>query len=175
MAGWVKFDHGPTGKIITGHVLDCNKKELEKKLKAYDSKLYIKWNPKKLKGWGLWEVRRQPEKKRLVYKTSYQGVDLYEAEYVELDVIAHVLDVPILDYRVLGKIKKMDTWGDDKGKNWVDRLEEEERAFKEKFDADNRANMQYNLKQHAKEWKDFAKFVSEGGNPGQVLSKVKGF
>jgi hypothetical protein len=173
MAGWVKFDHGPTGNIITGSVMDCNKNELEKRLKAYDKKLYIKWNPRKLKGWGLWEVRREPEKKRLVYKGEYQGVDLYMAEYVEMDVISHVLDVPILNYRVIDKIKKMDTWGDDKGRNWVDRLESQEATMKEKLEAKSKEDMRYNLKQHAKEWRDFAKFVSEGGNPGQILSKMK--
>jgi hypothetical protein len=61
---------GPVGSVSIGHVLDCNKKAFEAALTAYDPLLYVKWNPKKMRGHGVWEIRRKPE--------FYSAVDVAE-------------------------------------------------------------------------------------------------
>lgn len=160
----------PLGKIITGDVLDVNPKHFEKELKRYDSQLYLRWNPNKLKGWGNWEIRRIPNMKSLVKVGQFQGYTLMSPEYVELDIVSHVLDVAILNYKALEKIKSMDTFGD---KNWVANLDYKAKVYKEEHDRKAKQELKYSIQQHKKEWRDFAKAVSEGLNPGQVLSKIK--
>src|SRR6185369_13350161 len=99
----------PTGSLIIGNTGDCNKGFLERCLKYYDQQLYIKWNPKKRGGWGMWEVRRRPETATNVFQGKLEdGTNVYTYEYKELDLVNHVLDVPVLHYNVLGKIKSMD-------------------------------------------------------------------
>lgn len=155
------------GKIVQGHVLDANVKEVEKALKAYDSKLYVKWNPKKNKGQGTWEIRREPEKKRLV--RICEG--FVELKYVENNMAHHVLDACPLDYRVLKQIKEMDVWAQSYyGKNFGKDFESEESDYRETEQARIREDMLYNLRQHRKEWKDFQEYVLSGGNPAHILS-----
>lgn len=159
----------PYGKLVTGHVLDCDKASLERSLKDYDKQLYIKWNPKKNKGYGSWEIRRHPDKKQMVYKCDFNGYKIFEYEYKELDIINHVLDVPYLSREVVGRIKKMDTWTD---KRWNQDLEYREATHRDAQDKKARDDLKYNIKQHTQQWRDFMSHISQGGNPGQVLSGV---
>jgi len=157
----------PTGKFVIGSVLDCSRKGLERALKFYDNQLYLKWNPKKKQGWGSWEVRRRPDHKTAKYEGKFQTGHLFTLEYREIDLENHVLDLPHLTYDALKIIKKADTWA---VKNWVDQLEEREEQNKKKLEEKSKAELKYNLKQFSHEWKDFAQYVSQGGNPGRVLS-----
>lgn len=104
-----------TGNLIVGHVLDVDKTHLERALRFYDSQLYLKWNPKKNEGNGLWELRRRPNEKTLVVKTMFNGSKIGILEYVESDLINHVLDIPFLNYDILNKLRQMDTWENFKG------------------------------------------------------------
>lgn len=160
---WVK----PTGNVITGHVSDCDKGALERALKFYDKQLYLKWNPKKNKGWGVWEIRRHPDKKEMVYKTHFQGIKIFEYEYVENNLVNHVLDCPRLSMDLVGKLKSMDTWND---KRWAANLEYGEAKHREKIEKRAHDELKYEIKQYKQEWRDFARLVSEGLNPGRVLS-----
>jgi hypothetical protein len=161
----------PPGKLVIGHVLDCNKASLERELKFYDKQLYLKWNPKKRGGWGCWEVRRKPEYTINIYQGKVGEYELYTVEHKELDIINHVLDLPYLSRNTLGKLKQMDTWNN---KQWAKDLEYTEAKMREREEKKALDEMKYNIKQHKQEWRDFAKFVSEGGNPGQVLAKAWG-
>lgn len=155
-----------TGNIIQGHVLDCNKKWLEAKLQDYDRQLYVKWNPKKRNGRGVWEVRRHPNEKTLVQRC----IGFWELQYVESDIIHHVMDAEYLDHRIIDKIKQMDTWQD---KNWTKTLDKKAFEYEAKKRKTNREELTYNLKQHKQYWKDLQEMVRQGRNPGDLLKGFK--
>lgn len=163
----------PTGRLIVGNTMDCNKAALERALKFYDSQLYLNWNPKKRGGWGMWEVRRRPDTMSKVYHGKINGVPLYTFEYKELDIIAHVIDLPVLSYDVIGKIKAMDTWANGELKNFSRNLEYSEAKHREKEEKKNRDELRYNIKQHKREWREFAQLVSQGVSPSQVLKGMR--
>lgn len=157
----------PMGKVVKGNVLDCSAKSLERALKFYDNQLYLKWNEKKRQGWGTWEVRRRPDHKTAAYQGKFLSGHLFTLDYNEVDLESHVIDLPCLSYDVLKTIKKADTWA---VKNWVDALEAREERNKARIEEKSKLDLKYNLKQFKHEWKDFAQYVSQGGNPGRVLS-----
>lgn len=159
------------GRVVTGSVQDCNKLALESALKFYDPFLYIKWNTDKRGGRGCWEVRRAPEYTTPVYQGKLNGQKLYTMERVESDIIHHVLDVPVLHYGVLGKIKSMDAW---KHKNFNSYLENAAAEWEARERQSAREELQYNIKQHKREWREFASLVSQGLNPGQLIKGIKG-
>lgn len=161
----------PTGKLITGSVFDSSKARIERQLRDYDRQLYIKWNSKKRGGWGCWEVRRKPEFLSPVYQGQLNGHPLYTAEYVEQDIVHHVLDVAVLNDELLGKIKKMDTWN---SKDWVTEMENKGEEWKSETARKAREELQYELKQYKREWKELATAVSQGANLGAFLKGIKG-
>lgn len=164
------LNYSTLGTLLVGSVQDCDKKALERALQDYDKQLYIKWNPKKRRGLGCWEIRRRPDQKEMVFKTDFNGIKIFSYEYVELDLVNHVLDVPVLSRDVLGKIKSMDAWTD---KNFVANLDYRHAEAKAEAGRKARAELTYEIRQHKREWRDFAAFVAEGGNPGQVLNKFR--
>lgn len=166
------FFLAPYGKLITGHILDCDKDSLERELKFYDAQLYLRWNTKKRKGYGQWEVRRKPDQTTNVFQGMVGSAKLFTVEYREIDIVNHVLDLPYLSRNTLGKLKQMDTWG--KVGNFAKNLEYEEATHRQKEEKAALQDLKYNVKQYKKEWRDFAQFVSQGGNPGQVLSGTWG-
>lgn len=153
---------GPLGNIITGSVFDCNRDSLERSLKFFDPQLYLKWNPRKRAGHGIWELRRRPTFKTKILQGHIDGVPLYTYEYRENDMIHHILDVPVLRYDLLGRVKEMDSWNK---KNYLDNLDEQGAKAIMDAKAKAKAELRYSIKQHKREWKDFAAFVSAGGNP----------
>lgn len=148
------------GRVIKGNVMDCNKKHLEAALKQYDSQLYIKWNSEKRNGEGIWEVRRRPNEKTAWPKWEMGGSTIFELIYVENDLIHHVMDVPVLNYNILTRIKEMDTWGIS---NYVDKLEQKEKEAKDKVRAENRAELRYGLTQIKRATREF-KDLAQSGN-----------
>lgn len=158
------------GRVVTGSVFDCNKRGLEKSLQFYDKQLYIKWNPDKKGGKGCWEVRRRPDIYSRVYHGDWNGQKVFTSELVEIDIVHHVLDIDVLHQDVLGRIKRMDTWN---ARHWVDDLEYDEKKFKEKSQEKAKQELSYNIKQHKREWREFAQLVSSGVNPAEVLKRIK--
>lgn len=161
------------GKVVKGHVLDVNVKTIERQLQNYDKQLYIIWNPAKNSGNGIWEVRRRPNEKFAVYWSTVGETDFFKLEYVELDLVNHVLDVPRLDYRLPEKIKAMDAWvHKDYGKYLDDAADNEERKARKRENEEFR----YKLKQERQHIQAFKEFVRSGYNPAYFLSqKFKGY
>lgn len=159
------------GKVIVGHTLDCKREPIEQWLRAYDEQLYLKWNPNKNAGKGLWEVRRRPTKKSQVYHGEIApDVALIECRYIENDMIHHVLDAEVLDWRIPQRIRDMDTRGIV---DWVGHMEYEGARVMEKQEKNIRAEMKYNIKQHRKVLRTWMEDVARGQNPGRVLNKFR--
>jgi hypothetical protein len=165
---------GPVGAISRGCVLDVNKKHLEKKLQEYDPQLYIKWNPRKLSGNGVWEIRRRPEKS-LVLMGEYQGHKIYSYEEVENNFENHVLDVGSLNYEVLTKIKKMDTWtltnsekGGTRVGKWIDDFETKEASLKDEANKKMYDDLLYNMKQNRRALNEYREVILRGENPNNL-------
>lgn len=157
---------GPTGNLIEGSIFDVSRGAVERQLKFYDALLYIKWNPNKRSKMGCWEVRRRPEKKTAVRQTSFQSGYICTLEYKELDLIAHVIDAPILTYGLVGKIRDMDCWQD---KNWADNLDKKAADFKRRAEEYADREMRYAIKHDRRVLKEFKDLVATGKNPARVF------
>lgn len=150
------------GRVVEGHVLDCNKKYLERKLVDYDSQLYLKWNPKKNEGNGLWELRRRPNSKVPVPKTEFNGHIYYELEYEENDMIHHVLDLHVLNYKVLTKLKSIDAW---ENRNYI--ADRDNLAEAKLIEQENKYSQTVRelAKEHRREFRELQEHVRSGLNP----------
>ena len=87
-----RFEIAPVGKISQGHVLDVAKGPFERALKDYDPLLYVRWNPKKVRGHGCWEIRRKPEMKGVREVVEFQGMSFVVIEHCELDIVSPNLE-----------------------------------------------------------------------------------
>ena len=164
------------GKIIEGSVLDCRRGPIEAALKRYDSQLYLKWNPKKKDGQGCWEVRRRPTRMMAVFEgfipdaEGKHTIALYVMEHVESAMVHHILDADVLDWRIPERIKEMDTWGN---KNWVADMEHKGEQWLVEQEKKNLEEFKYSVKQHKREFSEWADLVARGQNPGAVLNKLR--
>lgn len=163
---------GPTGQLVRGSVLDVNRRAFEEKLRDYDHLLYVRWNPKKRRGMGIWEIRRHPAKKSTIYQGSWNGMDFYKVDYKEIDIVNHVLDAECLNYNVLTKLKAIDTW-ENGGSYWVANMESAERDRKAKIAEKNKQDYLYNAKQHKRELQDLRELLRSGLNPAHLASYWK--
>lgn len=164
-----RITHGPSGRLIRGHVLDCSRGPLEEALRRYDPQLYISWNTRKLRGWGCWEVRQKPLEKNIIDSLMFKGSTIHVLAYKELDIINHVIDVPFLNYGILDKIKRMDSWAHSyKGKDFVNHMDYSEAKFEEKIENKMVDDLEYNLKQMKPELRYFRDFVLSGQNPADL-------
>ena len=167
---------GPSGKVITGSVLDVNVKGFKEALKHFDSALYVKWNPKKLKGWGCWEIRIKPQKPYAIYHGEYKGVHLTELKYLETDIMNHVLDCAYLNYDAIRKLKTMDVANKiaSKGcKSYGEYVEKMEDEIEARLAAKRKEDLKYNISQHKSMAHDFREAIRSGIHPAQVLLSTK--
>lgn len=166
----MKLWHAPLGKLIAGHVLDVNKKKFTEALQHYDKQLYVKWNPRKIRGHGCWEIRRKPAKKTILYKGSWNGMNFYEPTTLEFNDIHHVLDCAFLNYDAIRKLKEMDTWDT---KNFSATLEQREADAQAKIQAKLLDEMKYTIKQHKSMAGDLYEALRSGVPLGQILAATK--
>lgn len=159
---------GPTGNVVNGHVLDVNRKAFNAALKEYDPFLYTKWNPKKLRGWGAWEIRRAPEFHSTLDIAEFEGNLIIKIGPYETDIVNHVLDAAFLNYDQIRKIKEMDTFKYGSAAQWQDKMrskaeEAKQAAFQRSLQA--RKDAAKTFKNEIDAFKDF---VRDGGNPHQI-------
>lgn len=159
----------PTGKLVQGSLFDCNKKRLERMLKDYDKQLYLKWNPKKNKGWGCWELRRRPNQKTLITHDCGDFV-IHKVAYKENDLVHHVLDLEYLSYSVLDRLREMDAWENKRliadGDYEAERRQDREY---DKYVEDRR----HAIRQDKKYWKEYLELVRSGYNPAWFFADDK--
>lgn len=165
------FFMGPTGSIVRGHVLDCAVAPLERKLRELDSQLYLRWNPKKLKRWGCWEIRRLPNQKTLKDVVVHGGNTLVVVDYVENNFENHILDVAYLNYDVITRLKKMDTWaGSERGRNFLDQMDSVAASVEEKTKEAALKERRYELKQQKTMVRDLMDYTLSGGDPSLIAN-----
>lgn len=155
-----------TGKIVQGTVNDCNKKVFVQLLQNLDRQLYVKWNPEKLDGMGCWEIRRRPDRKTAVPKWELGDSIVFDLEYVENDLVNHVLDLPCLHYNAIEYLKSIDTW---EVKNWVSDFEYREGKHLDKQKASNKNDLRYAVKHYKKAFADFQEHIRSGRSPVDFL------
>lgn len=163
---------GPTGKTVRGGVLDVSLTALSQKLRDYDPLLYVRWNPKKKAGRGCWEIRRRPEKKCVTGVYEWEGATYCTVGYKEIDIVNHVLDVDVLHYNVLVKLREMDTFTDGY-QNWLTKLHSDEKSSAVAAQAKAKTEMQYTAKQFKHEIKDFRELIASGINPALIADHWK--
>lgn len=158
-----------TGNIIKGDLMDVNPKHMERLLKDYDPQLYLKWQPKRRQGRGVWQIRRKPENYSVIAEQE-EGKDVYRwLDYRELDIIHGVLDCPDLDYRVITKLKEIDTWQQSyKGQSWGDNLEYNEYKAREKGLKEAEEHRRRVIKDNLTMISDLRSAIASGVNPNLI-------
>lgn len=155
------------GRVVEGHVLDVNKKQFEKELKRIEERLYLKWNPVKNKGFGCWEIRIKPTKLTPVYQGSFKGSRVFTLESVENQQIHHILDVGILNYRILSRLREMDTQGK---MLWIDNMDYEAEREESRYQAKVDQVRKDMIRDNRKYFKDLQEYVKSGYNPAWFFS-----
>lgn len=163
-----KYKTGPTGNAIQGHVLDCAKAPLERKLKEYDKQLYVRWNPKKLRGWGCWELRRKPDTKVIKETLLFHGNTYHNLEYKELNLVNHIMDIPFLNYNIIETVKSWDTWEKSSSMGFAHDYQYLEGKMLEAEEEKAHAEATYNAKQMKHEIRDLKELVLSGFNPARI-------
>ena len=159
----------PSGNVIRGHVLDCSVAGLTRALKDLDSTLYVKWNPKKLKKWGLWEVRRRPEYKSVKDIIEFNGATYAVVDYVENNFENHIIDVPFLNYSLIEKLKSMDTWAmSPRGRQYLDDMESRRASFVERENEKAMQERNYELRQRKTQIRELMDYTLSGGDPSRI-------
>lgn len=156
---------GPVGNVSRGHVLDCSVEGITRALKDHDKQLYVKWNPKKLKGYGCWEVRRHPNFKTIRDVAVIGDSYFLQMDYVENNLVHHVLDCAFLNYDAVRYVKFIDTTNE---KHLIHDLEYNEKTYNDKIQDAANKEMQYNLKQMRSLGGQLKEMVASGLNPARI-------
>lgn len=159
---------GPVGSVSQGHVLDCNRKSFEKALQAYDPQLYIKWNPKKMRGHGCWEIRRKPEFYSAVDVGELPDCYIVKLGHHEVEIIHCIMDCAFLNYDQLRKLQEMDTWRYGDAKTYQDLVEQrtlDRQASEIERGRKRRAEAAREFKAQIRAMKDY---ILGGGNPHNI-------
>lgn len=160
---------GPVGKVSEGHVLDCNKKSFEKALQHYDPMLYVRWNPKKMRGHGCWEIRRKPE-----FNCALDVAELDEQTALikvgprEIDIVHHVLDCAFLNYDQIRKIKEMDTRQYGTATQWQELVQRKTEERKELEASKGMQRRREAIRTFRKQINAFREYILNGGNPHMI-------
>lgn len=157
-----------TGRLVKGDVLDVNKKRLERMLQDYDEQLYITWNVKKRKGLGVWEIRRRPLTKSVVQILPLDDQStLVRIEYLEHNHIHHVMDAPVLHYKLLEQLQSMDL-SKYNPRYFADMADKNLDSHKAKEQAKARKEMLYHAKQNRKAVQTLRERILSGMDPSEI-------
>lgn len=166
----MKILMGPHGNLIKGHVLDVNQKKFNEALRFYDPQLYTKWNPRKLRGHGCWEIRRRPEFNSALDVTEFEGQMIFRVGPKEYDLVHHVLDCAFLNYDALRKLREMDCWQYGNAQQYQDEVERRTRDRQQRereIMLKERADM---VRHYQKEIRGFREAIRSGMNPHAIAN-----
>lgn len=172
----MKIEVGATGNLIKGDIMDVRVESLERQVKHIDDQLYFRWNPRKLYGQGVWELRRRPAAKSIISKVMYRGETYCILDYKENDWEHHVWDLPRLDYSLLERLRDADQWAHSnydpdrllRLSRHNQKMGEREFEIKDEIKAKARAEMMYKLKQDKAILKGFQDQILSGVNPAHI-------
>lgn len=156
------IETGPTGSVVKGSIWDCSMKAFQRAIKAYDSKLYVKWNPKKNNGYGMWELWREPNDKTWVEVGELNGEKILAPIFITKSLVHHVLDMPFLTTNVVSRLREMDAW---ENKNFAKQLDEQVDAHEEKVRRQRDEERRAYIREERKYLKEFKELVQSGYNP----------
>lgn len=148
------------GNSVKGSVFDCNRKSFERLLKEEDPNLFLVWNPTKNSGFGCWQIWINPLQKSLVHKADYEGNSISSIEYRFIPVEHHIMDLPVLDYSVIEKLKKSRVTVED-----IMYQDYEARRKLQKEKDSYLDDRKHAIKQTKQYWKAFKDHVQSGYNP----------
>lgn len=161
----MKILMGPQGALIKGHVLDVNERRFNEALRFHDKALYTRWNPRKLRGHGCWEIRRRPEFNSALDIAEYEGKLIFVVGPKEYDMVHHVMDCAFLNYDQIRKLKEIDTWQYGNSSKYQDEVERRTRDRRER-EYQNMLKERADMVRHYKqEIRSFREMVRDGGNP----------
>jgi hypothetical protein len=166
----VILHHGPIGKLVQGHVLDVDVKGFNRALQDLDKRLYTRWNPEKLRGWGCWEIRVKPRMKTPLYMGTFEGHDIYSLEDLEINAVHHVLDCAYLNYDAIRKLKEMDTYNPE---HFIHDMEYREQQQANAVDEKARAERKYAMQYYKTAIKDLYERVRSGESLHRILGESK--
>lgn len=158
----MKIQISNLGNTVQGNLFDCSKRLFIRDLKNYDKELYLKWNPKKLDGLGIWEVWRNPTKKTAIDHGEFMGGRLYTLEYKPNNFEHHVKDLDFLSYDFMNDLRKMDMWAD---KHYLDKLDNAYDDIEEKAELAEEESIKYAIKHNKKLFKEMHEYTKSGINP----------
>jgi hypothetical protein len=162
----------PTGKIIRGHVLDVGIKPFERAMRfaLCDPQLYVKWNPKKMRGWGCWEIRRRPEFNSTLDVGELGGNIYLKVGPKEYDLVHHVLDCAYLNYDVIRTLKEIDTWQYGNASEYQDEVERRTRTRRQRELEAREKDLAYMAQHYRQEINAFKDALRDGVNPHAIAA-----
>lgn len=168
---------GPTGNLIQGDVLDVSLRPLEELVQHYDPQLYFRWNPSKNHGYGIWELRRRPEKKTVISSVVYKGNTYCTIDYKENEWEHLVWDLPFLDYSLVARLIEGDQWAMSnydssrilRLQQYLKKMDETSQLKKQQQLQKVRDEMLYKLKQDKSILNDFKDRIASGLNPAHIM------
>ena len=168
----MKLAMGPTGKLIRGHVLDVSIKPFEEAMRftLCDPYLYVKWNPKKMRGWGAWEIRRRPEFNSALDIAEFDGNLIFKVGPKEYDLVHHVLDCAYLNYDAIRKLKEMDTFQHGTATQYQDEIERRTRTRQQRELEQREKDLSYMVKHYKTEIHAFQDALRDGVNPHAIAA-----
>lgn len=166
----MKILMGPQGRLIKGHVLDCNEKRFNEALRFYDKQLYTKWNPSKLRGEGCWEIRRRPDFNSALDICEYNGDLIFKVGPKEYETVHHVMDCAFLNYDALRKLKAIDCWNYGNSSKYQDEVERRTKTRQEQEKLLINKERSDMVRHYKKEISGFREMVLNGVNP-HIIAK----
>lgn len=163
---------GPTGKLIKGHVLDVAVKPFEEAIRftLSDPYLYVRWNPKKMHGWGCWEIRRRPEFNSALDVAELDGQLIFKVGPKEYDLVHHVLDCAFLNYDAIRKLQKMDTWQHGDAGQYQDKIDRLTRNRDQRDRENRKKELAYAARHYKAEVQAFKDAIRDGVNPHSIAA-----
>lgn len=135
-----------------------------------DPYLYVKWNPKKARGWGCWEIRRRPEFNSALDVAEFDGKLIFKVGPKEYNLVHHVLDCEFLNYDAIRKLKEMDTFQHGTASQYLDKVDRATKTKETRMAEAREKELTYMVRHYRAEIKAFQDALRDGVNPHAIAA-----